>query len=112
LLNRWEIFLNAYAKAFNKAYDRNGSLFISSIKRKKASSKDYLLELVRYIHRNPIHHGFAKSIEDWGFSSYLTILGQDEERIKKKEVLNWFGGVDSFIEFHRQPIRPGIISEF
>lgn len=105
-------FLNAYAKSYNNMYDRNGSLFISSVKRKKVLSKNYLLELIRYIHRNPIHHGFAKEIEDWGFSSYLTFLGQDEERIRKEEVLSWFGGVDSFIEFHKQPITAGIISEF
>ena len=42
-----------YAMAFNRRYERTGSLFQKPFKRKRVDSDRYFAALVRYIHRNP-----------------------------------------------------------
>ncbi|HSY61275.1 MAG TPA: hypothetical protein VK796_05330, partial [Cytophaga sp.] len=49
---------NAYTKAFNKMYNRKGSLFIPNFKRKEINNETYMTQLMAYIHNNPVHHGF------------------------------------------------------
>ena len=61
---------NAYTKAINKRYSRSGTLFEGSFKSIEVEDKKYLLELCRYIHRNPIDDGLVKNIEDWKYSNY------------------------------------------
>ena len=65
--------LNAYAKAYNKRYKRMGSLFVEAVKRKVVGDEVYLRTLIKYIHRNPVHHGFVRRPEDWQYSSYHTL---------------------------------------
>ena len=61
---------NAYTKAINKRYSRSGTLFQGSFKSIEVEDKKYLLELCRYIHRNPIDDGLVRKIEDWKYSNY------------------------------------------
>jgi hypothetical protein len=42
-----------YTKAFNRSYERTGSLFEKPFRRKLVDSDRYLTALVAYIHRNP-----------------------------------------------------------
>ncbi len=65
---------NAYAKAFNKRYNRTGSLFEHPFQRKLISDIEYFKHVVVYIHNNPVHHGFVKNAKDYHWSSYLTII--------------------------------------
>ncbi|WJK01760.1 hypothetical protein [Elizabethkingia anophelis] len=57
LMKPFSNMLNAYAKAYNKKYNRRGSLFLDFLKRKRVDSENYLLKLVHYIHNNPVNHG-------------------------------------------------------
>ncbi len=95
-------FLNAYVKAFNKMYNRRGSLFLDNLKRKKVENKDYMIKLIHYIHYNPVHHGFVKNITDWEYSSYHAFQTPVKEtHLKRETVLEWFGGVRTFEKIHR-----------
>jgi putative transposase len=82
--------------------DRNGSLFSQNFKRKEVETMDYLRGVVIYIHRNPIKHGYIESIAGWKQSSYLQILHGRKEKINLvgEEVLSWFGGKESYRDFH------------
>lgn len=51
-------------------YKRRGSLFIKNFKRKEIKSRNYLQNLIIYIHLNPVHHGFGLSHIDWKWNSY------------------------------------------
>lgn len=93
---------NSYTKAFNKMYSRRGSLFIPNFKRKEITSDNYFTSVVRYIHANPIQHGFVKSIEAWPWSSHKNILGQSSLLVKHEEVIQWFGNSEEFVRFHQQ----------
>ena len=61
---------NTYTKAINKRYSRSGTLFEGSFKSIYVEDTKYLIELSRYIHRNPIDDGLVKNIEDWKYSNY------------------------------------------
>jgi len=94
---------NSYTKAYNKLYDRRGSLFNRPFKRKEITSDTYLSAIIGYIHRNPIHHGFCDDLESWPYSSYTAFLTMKNTKLKKDQVLDWFGGKESFREFHKKP---------
>ena len=92
---------NAYAKAYNKRYDRKGSLFNRPFKAKEIDSDEYLTSIVHYIHHNPIHHAFCNDYESWPHSSYRAFLENRPTRLERDYVLEWFGGQSEFISFHR-----------
>jgi REP element-mobilizing transposase RayT len=59
--------LNAYAKAYNKKYERKGALWIDYTKRFEIESNICLTAAINYIHQNPIKHGFTK--KNWEIGS-------------------------------------------
>src|SRR5690606_22968892 len=61
---------NAYAKAFNKATNRTGSLFEKHFKRIRVNSEDYLKALVVYIHLNAQYHRFVDNFSEYTRRSY------------------------------------------
>lgn len=99
---QFQHFLNGYTQAYNKMYERKGSLFLNNLNLKKVESNHYYSKLVHYIHFNPVHHGFCKSPEDWKHSSYHSFLSEKASRLKREEVTSWFGGKSEFIDFHQQ----------
>lgn len=95
-------FFNAYSKAFNRKYDRKGSLFEHPFSRIKITSNAQLKYLAYCIHQKPIHHGFCEDMLEYPWSSYLTILSQKKTRLKRDEVLNWYKQNIDFKKFHQQ----------
>jgi REP element-mobilizing transposase RayT len=93
-------FFNAYAKAINKAYGRTGSLFQRPFGRVQVLSDAQFLQTVRYIHHNPLNHGFVDDFRDWPFSSYEELLSTEETFLAKDTVLGYFGGREEFVRFH------------
>ena len=72
---------NAYAKAFNKANERTGSLFKKHFKRIRIEDEGYLRKLVIYIHMNPKVH-FNQDFETFKYSSYKTFLSVGRTKLK------------------------------
>jgi REP element-mobilizing transposase RayT len=95
---------NAYAKAFNRAYNRTGALFQRPFGRVEVTSDAHFVQLVTYIHQNPQRHGFVTTFRDWPYSSYHTLLVAKPTRLKRDEVLAWFGGVDNLVAVHQQEV--------
>jgi len=95
-------FLNAYTKAYNNYYDRKGGLFRNTTDRKPVKNKTYYKNLITYIHQNPVKHGIVEKARQWPFSSYQIILSRKETQLERREVLNWFGGKDAFVESHKE----------
>lgn len=91
---------NAYSRAFNNRYNRHGSLFERPFKRKPVETGDYLLQVVYYIHANPIKHDFVDRIEDWPFSSYHSYISNKKTKLDKKECLSWFNNLKEFKDYH------------
>jgi len=101
---------NAYAKAFNKAYDRTGSLFQNPFGRVEVTSDKHFAHLVTYIHRNPQHHGLIDDFRDWPHSSFHTFLLDKPTRLARQEVLGWYGDQVSFITAHECETRTQTIT--
>jgi REP element-mobilizing transposase RayT len=58
-------FLNAYAKAINRAYQRTGSLFEHPFGRVEVTTNKQLWAVIAYIHQNPQKHGLIDDFRDW-----------------------------------------------
>jgi REP element-mobilizing transposase RayT len=93
-------FFNSYAQAVNKACNRTGPLFESPFERKLIDDDNYLTSMVYYCHYNPQRHEFVKDFKDWEFSSYHSILENNNNIIASQKVLDWFGGVFAFKNAH------------
>ena len=93
---------NSYSKAFNKQNNRRGTLFIKPFKRLVIDSDDYFREIIRYIHYNPVHHGFVKDIRQWKFSSYESYFSAKPTLLKKDVVIDLFDDIENFMAFHQK----------
>ncbi len=109
LSKQFSNFFSSYTQAFNKVYNRRGSLFIKNFKRKEVEDENYLRNLILYIHLNPIKHRFVSLISDWIPTSYhtfptekpayLTSLFSDEQEYlqqhqEKQQVFNEYQTIE------------------
>lgn len=65
----------SYSQAFNLVHKRSGTLFEDRFKARLVSTDEYLRQLCRYIHANPVKDGFALAPELWPYSNYQEWLG-------------------------------------
>jgi len=91
---------NAYTKYINKRYNRHGSLFERSFKRKLIDNKNYLKQVILYIHNNPVHHGFCSHPVEYPWSSYLTCITTKPTKLQRKEVIDLFIDSVQFKKVH------------
>ncbi len=104
IMERFGNLLNSYTKSFNKKNNRRGGLFIDRMRRVEILDDPQLGAIIFYIHKNAVHHQYVKTILDWPWSSYHSILSKAPTMLLRNEVIEWFGGIDQFIIFHQQPI--------
>lgn len=74
------------------------------LRRVEINSDAQFASTVFYIHKNPVHHGYCKEIDQWQWSSYNTILSQSPTLLLREELLDRFGGRKEFVDYHSQPI--------
>jgi REP element-mobilizing transposase RayT len=65
-----------YTQYMNRRYKTAGHLFQGRFKALLIDADSYLLELVRYIHLNPMRAGMVKSLSDHPWSSHVAYLGR------------------------------------
>jgi len=82
-------------------YDRRGSLFLDNIQRIKVAEDNYFTTMVRYNHFNPVLHGFTNNMFQWKYTSIHTFYSEKRTLINTNEVVNWFGGIEPFKQFHQ-----------
>jgi len=87
--------LTGHAVTFNLRHHRSGHLFQNRYKSIICEQEPYLLELVRYIHLNPLRAGIVKGIaelNDYPWSGHAVLLGRREMPGQNvEEVLGYFG---------------------
>lgn len=87
-----------YSQYFNKRYDRSGHLFENRFRSKNVENKQYLLELCRYVHRNPEKAGIA-TVEKYRWSSYVEYM-EKSKIVDTQVLLHYFDNkIDDFIDF-------------
>lgn len=88
--------LTGYAVVFNLRHDRSGHLFQNRYRSIVCEEERYFLELVRYIHLNPVRAGLVRGLGElnaYPWTSHSVILGNREfPRQDVESVLGHFGG--------------------
>jgi len=87
--------LTGYAQQFNRRHRRHGQLFQNRYKSFLCEEDPYLLELVRYIHLNPIRAGVVeglKELRSYGYCGHSVLMGKYENAWQDTDyVLGFFG---------------------
>ena len=65
-----------YTQAFNRRHDRVGHLFQGRYKAILVERESYLLELIRYVVRNPVRAKMVRTVGEWPWSSYRATVGE------------------------------------
>lgn len=92
---------NAYSKAINKKYNREGSLFKVRFKRERITDLEYLRNVVAYIHLNPVKHNFTDDFSQYQYSSFKAILSNKSTLLKREQVLELFDNRNNFRYVHQ-----------
>ena len=110
--------LTGYSQYYNRRYQKSGHLLQGRYKAILCQSDQYLGELVRYIHLNPVRAGLVRRPEQYQYSSHRTYLGVDEEQLADAEaVLRYFGArktraIERYKEFVKAGMSGGHREEF
>jgi len=70
-----------YTQRFNRKHSCDGQLFRGRYKSILVSADSYLLQLVRYIHRNPVKAGIVSTPDDYPWSSHTGYLSVEKSLI-------------------------------
>ena len=105
--------LTGYAVSFNRRNKRSGHLFQNRYKSIVCEEESYLLELVKYIHLNPLRAGMVKSLEEldhYPWNGHAVLLGNrifDGQELQA--VLERFGNKPTMARHaYRQYVSEGI----
>lgn len=108
--------LTGYAVIFNLRHERHGHVFHNRYKSILCEEEEYLLELVRYIHLNPLRAGFVgeyQALKKYPYTGHGSILGEYQRDWQAVEnVLGFFGNKTKqarrrYREFVRKGIKLG-----
>jgi len=92
-----------YSLYFNKKYERVGHVFENRFNSKIIENKEYLRNLVRYIHKNPENAGLST---EYTWTSYKEYISKKKGIVTVKFILDLFGdtreiAINNFIYFHQ-----------
>jgi len=91
-----------YARNINKHTNATGPVFTSRYKAKYISDDAYFLQVLKYIHLNPVEANICTYFEDYQWSSIQDYNNADNSVTNIKEVLNKFASYDDFIHYHHR----------
>jgi REP element-mobilizing transposase RayT len=77
----------SHSQAFNRAYERTGTLFEGPYKALAVNTDAYLLNLCSYIHLNPVYHGLVNTPDAWPYSNYLEWIDKRPGKLVDRELV-------------------------
>lgn len=113
--------LTWYAGRYNRRNERSGHLFQNRFRSIICQKEPYFLELVRYIHLNPVRAGMARTLKDllgYEWSGHGVLMGRRRcEWQDSDAVLSQFGRTarqsrERYVEFVRDGFSQGQRKEF
>lgn len=104
--------LGPYANAFNRRHRRSGHLFQNRFKNTLVEDEPYLLELVRYLHLNPVRSKLpvtVESLDNYRWTGHAVLLGEHDFAAQDTDfVLAQFGDrVGAARQAYRDFVREG-----
>jgi len=105
--------LTGYAASFNRRHRRHGQLFQNRYKSILCQENPYLLELVRYIHLNPLRAGLVsdlKKLDKHPYCGHGVLMGKKKNDWQDTEyILKIFNSKYSIARrYYRQYVKKGI----
>ena len=100
-----------YTQKFNRNHHCDGQLFRGRYKSILVEGDSYLIELVRYIHRNPLEAGLADNLQKYIWSSHKGYLSRAKkwDWLHKEYILSFFAKrKDDRIRIYRQFVTKGV----
>lgn len=98
----WKRFFNSYAMAFNKQQQRKGNLFNMAFRRVEVNKDSHFTQVVVYIHANAQKHKLCRDFTQHQWSSWHSIISAKPTLLCRDKLLEWFGGIEKFIETHKE----------
>ena len=92
--------LTKYARWYNIKYGRSGALIANRYKSVPVEIDEYFLNLIRYVHQNPLKARIVEELESYPYSSYLEYT--EEQSITDTEFLTGMIDKKEFIDYHRE----------
>ena len=98
-----------YAAYYNRKHDRVGHVFQDRFKSEPVENERYLLQVIRYVHNNPVKAEVVSKPEDYLWSSYRQYIDSDrmqDDFISMEPVLELYGknkvsAITKLIDFTR-----------
>jgi len=88
--------LTGYAVTFNRRHRRHGQLFQNRYKSILCQEDLYLLELVRYIHLNPLRAGIVKELKEldrYPYCGHSVLMGKNKQEWQDDDyILRFYNG--------------------
>jgi len=110
---------SVYTQRYNRSHKYDGSLFRGRYKSILVSDDSYLLQLVRYIHRNPLRAGIVRVMQKYPWSSYKGYLSNAKkwDWLNKDTIFNMISPKKrdrriAFIAFMQQEDAPEVTRLF
>lgn len=103
----------SYTQYYNRKYRKAGHLFQGRYKAILCQKDTYLLELIRYIHLNPVRSKLATRSQDYGYSgdpAYRS--GKATAMVDPRTVLKMLGGIGGYKKFIQDGLEAGHREEY
>jgi len=90
-----------YTQRFNRRHHRDGALFMGRYKAIVVDRDNYLAQVVRYIHVNPVEAGLVREPKSYAWSSHRVYLRPKEapQWLRIDQVKDEFSSTAQFHEF-------------
>ncbi len=94
------VLFNAYVQAANRQQNRSGTLFEGRFRHVRVDREEYLLQLCRYIHLNPVNARLVSCPDDWLYSNYLECVGKRAGTLKDQNLIRaYFASPEEYAKF-------------
>ena len=68
--------------------------------------------MILYIHLNPLKHRLVEDFRIWKYSSFASYSKELPTKINKDVGLEWFGGLQAFLEIHNEIKEDYLLDDF
>ena len=92
--------LTKYARWYNTKHGRSGALIANRYKSVPVQIDEYFLNLIRYIHQNPIKAGIVDKIENYPYSSFIEYI--NKANLADTNFLLEMISIEEFVEYHKE----------
>ena len=107
---------SAFTQAMNKRYGSSGTFFQGQAKIKEITNDEYCLQVIRYVHLNPVTAKLVTSADKWEYSNYQEWIGQRGNDLMDNELrITYFADAkeyQQFVEEYQMDLRNKKLEKF